>query len=699
VPTPEVRPLAFHDAIVAEPGPGLPLVLLVGSVVFALGILPLIMLFGSAAGSVDHRFLGKANQPLAIPKLPQRSTIYAADGSVLERVYLAENRQAVPLSSFRRSTIRAVLAIEDDRFFQHGPLDFPAIARAAVSDLLAGRIVEGGSTITQQLVKDTITGDAPTFERKLREAADAIRVENTYTKRHILDMYLNEIYLGEGVYGIGTAAGYYFGVQPDQLTLAQSALLAGMIRFPDGYDPINHPVHARIRRNEVLGQMHDLGWISKHTLQRTRSQPITLSTQRRNDASTSPNSYWTQFVIASFLNDPAFGRTVQQRTRALYQGGLKIYTTLQPQLERHADTVLADRMSGPGMPQSALVSIVPNTGAITAMAVGNQDFGQNQYNLATDPGGGRTAGSAFKAFTLAAALEHGISPNAVYNGTSPRTIVDCGGGQTWTVHNAEPGGGDYPLWQATADSVNAVFAQVIDQVGPDAVARTAHQMGITSPLVPVCPLTLGTSPVSPLQMTSGYATLANRGIHCQPYAIARVLSPAGRTIYRSTPDCSRAIPRSVADEETAMLEGVIRFGTGTAANIGRPEAGKTGTGQNYQDAWFLGYVPQLCTGVWVGYAKAETPMTSVPGYGEGFGGVLAAPIWHDFMLYVTQGFAPVGFAAPPIPFGWGSSVSTPTTTARSPSPTAAPGTGANGHGNGNGYAGNGRNGGNGAGGH
>jgi penicillin-binding protein 1A len=677
----------------AEPGPGLPMTLVVGSVLFALAILPLVLVLGSTAGSIDHRFLHKANQPLTIPKLPQRSTIYATDGTVLQRIYLNENRQVVPLSRFKRSTIRSVLAIEDDRFFQHGPIDIPAIARAAVADILAGRIVEGGSTITQQLVKDTVTGDAPTFERKLQEAADAIRVENTYTKRHILDLYLNEIYLGEGVYGMATAAEYYFGRRPERLSLTQSALLAGMIRSPDGYDPVTHPVHARMRRNDVLAQMHELGWISTNEWKRARGKPIALSTRRRHDASTSPNSYWTQFVIASFLNDPAFGRTVGQRTRELYQGGLKIYTTLQPQLERHAETVLADRMSGPGMPQSALVSIEPDTGAITAMAVGNSPFGANQYNLATDPGGGRTAGSAFKAFTLAAALEHGISPNAVYNGSSPKTIVDCGGGQTWTVHNAEPGGGDYPLWQATADSVNAVFAQVIDQVGPDTVARTAHRMGITSPLVPVCPLTLGTSPVSPLQMTSGYATLANRGIHCEPYAIARVLSPAGRAIYRNTPDCARAIPRSVAEEETAMLEGVISSGTGTAAQIGRPEAGKTGTGQDYQDAWFVGYVPQLCTGVWVGYAKAEIPMRSVPGYGEGFGGVLAAPIWHDFMLYATQGLAPRGFAPPPTSFGWGSSsgTSTSTTTAPpSPTPTTPPSGGnGGGTGHGNGYGANG----------
>jgi penicillin-binding protein 1A len=357
-------------------------------------------------------------------------------------------------------------------------------------------------------------------------------------------------------------------------------------------------------------------------------------------------------VIQSFLSNPALGSTVKRRAQLLFQGGVRVYTTLDPALQRDAQRVLLRRMTGPGLPQSSLVSISPSTGAIVSMAVGNAPFGRSdKYNLAVDPGGGRTAGSAFKGFTLATALESGISPNKVYNGDSPKTIQNCGGGQTWTLHNAEPGSGNYPLWLATADSVNTVFAQVINEVGPDAVARVAARMGITNPLDAVCPLTLGTSPVSPLQMTSGYATLADRGVHCQPYAISRVVSSDGQTIYSAKPECTRAIPASVADEETAILRGVIGLGTGTAANIGRPEAGKTGTGQNFYDAWFIGYVPQLATGVWVGQADAEIPMRAVPGYGEGFGGVLAAPIWHDYMLEATRNLPVRDFAPPPIRFG------------------------------------------------
>lgn len=637
----------------------LALVIGVGSFLVVLSVVPA----GLGVGALARVVRATTSAPLRIPRLPQRSTIYAADGSVLGKLYLDYDRQSVPLRQVRPLTRKAVLAIEDHAFFQHGPIYLPSILRAALADLRARAFVQGGSTIAQQLVKDTVTGGAVTISRKVREAEDAIRLERTYTKKNILQMYLNEVYLGHGVYGIGAAAEYYFGESVGNLDLEASAVLAGMIASPEYFDPIDHPGHALARRDRVLRRMRALGWITTARLRQAVAEPIQLSANKRHAASPAPRSYWEQFVVGAFLSDPAFGKTYRRRLHELYQGGLKIYTTLEPSLQHEARIAIENRMGAPGLPQSAVVSIVPQTGAIVTMAVGNWPFASHRYNLATDPGGGRTAGSAFKGFTLAAALRAGVSPDAVYNGDSPRTIANCGGGETWTVHNAEPGSGDYPLWLATADSVNVVFAQLIDQVGPDAVARVAHLMGITSPLVPVCPLTLGTSPVSPLEMTSGYATLANDGVHCRPYAIARVVSSTGKTIYRATRECSRALPSSVAEEETALLEGVVRFGTGTAANIGRPQAGKTGTGDNYQDAWFVGYVPQLATGVWVGYAEAEVPMPAVPGYGAGFGGVLAAPIWHDYMIVATRGMPVLEFPAPPFAVG---PLAAPTP---SPSPT------------------------------
>ena len=577
-------------------------------------------------------------QPLVLPPLPQRTTIYAADGSVIGRLYRKYNRWVVPLNKISHPTRKAVLAIEDHNFYHHGALDFESIVRAAIANIRAGHVVQGGSTIAQQLAKNTLTGNDETFARKIQEAGDAIRLENTYSKNQILGMYLNDIYLGNSTYGVAAAGQFYFGKKPSHLTLPEGATLAAIISFPSRFDPIAHPTHAIHQRNQVLSRMRALHWIGKTKYQDAIKAPLGLSTRQRDVASTVPTSYLEQYVINRFLADPTFGKNYTQRVNLLYRGGLKIYTTFDPQFQTEAEGAIQHRMSQPGQPQSAVVSIESDTGAVRAMAVGNQPWGESQYNLATDPGGGRTAGSAFKAFTLATALEQGMSPNKVFNGDSPKTIPNCGGGETWKVNNAEPGSGSYTLAAATAASVNAVFAQVIDIVGPKNVVRVAHQMGITSPLTPVCPLTLGTSPVSPFEMTSAYSTLANNGVHCKPYSIEKVVGPTGDVVENAQPRCTRVMPANIAQTETRLLEGVIKFGTAFGkVNLPRPVAGKTGTGQNYVDAWFVGYVPQLTTGVWVGYAAREQPMPNVPGYGTGFGGTLAAPIFNDFMLAATRG--------------------------------------------------------------
>jgi penicillin-binding protein 1A len=649
------------------------------SVLIAVGIMPLAAGLGLGIIKADRAFNRGAMSQIILPPLPARSTIYAADGSVLAHVWGMYDRAPLPLSQIAPVARRAVLAAEDHGYYSHGAIDPASILRALLVNLRAGEVLQGGSTIAQQLMKNLYTGNADTIARKIREAQDALALEAHYSKNQILDAYLNYIYLGNGLYGVETAAERYFDVPASRLSLPQAATLAGMIDAPALTDPVHHHRAALARRNWVLGRMSSLGWITQADYAAAIETPLRVA---KRHPPTLRDPRWVQLVVGDFLGDPQFGPSFQARAQALYEGGLRIYTTLRPRLERAANAIIKRRMGGPGMPQSALVSLVPQTGAVEAMAVGNWPWPQHRYDLAVDPGGGRTAGSSFKAYTLAAALEKGVSPAAVYDGSSPRTIPDCGGGQTWTVHNAEPGSGSYPLWEATADSVNVVFAQVIDQVGPRTVADVAHRMGITSPLVPVCPLTLGTSPVSPFEMTSGYSTLANGGVHCRPYVIASIASATGQRIYRARPSCTRAIPAWVAAEETAMLQGVIRFGTGTAAQLCpsdcRPEAGKTGTGENFQDAWFLGYVPQLATGVWVGYGRAEVPMPDVPGYGEGFGGTLAAPIWHDFMLVATRGMPvrefpsppqriPTAPPAPPVP-----TPTTPPSTAPPPPPTPAP---------------------------
>ena len=445
----------------------------------AAGTAPLVVVGREATEAIDRAvldgFIARLGEPLRLRRLPERSTIYAADGSVLQHLYWGYDREWVPLRRIRPLTRRAVLAIEDARFYEHGPVDLRAILRALVANLEAGGIVQGGSTISQQVARMSGVGDEPTLRRKLEEAWAAFRLERSLTKDEILERYLNQVYLGHGVYGLAAASEFYFGLPVRRLTLARSALLAGMIAGPSGFDPIRHPRRALARRNVVLGRMLELGWIGERRYRRAVAAPLGLSASGRRTSAPGPTSFWTQFVIRGFLSDPRFGDTFRERRHRLFRGGLRIYTTLDPRLQAAAEEVLRERMTGPGLPRSALVAVDPRTGAILAMANGNWPFGRHRYDLATAPGGGRSAGSAFKVFTLAAALLEGIPPTRVYDGSSPKTIPHCGGGETWTLRNAEPGSGSYTLASATAHSVNTVFAQVIDEVGPADVARVAHR--------------------------------------------------------------------------------------------------------------------------------------------------------------------------------------------------------------------------------
>jgi penicillin-binding protein 1A len=648
---------------------GLPLrILLIALIVgiasglVALSLIPTVAGAGQAIARFDSQFLGGGTGPLRLPALPQRSTIYAADGSVLATLFEDQNRAYVPLSQVNVTTRNAVLAIEDHKFYEHGPLDVASIVRAALANLRAGHVVQGGSTITQQLIKNTETGNAETLARKFQEAQDAIRLEKTYTKDQILEIYLNEIYLGNRVYGIGTAAQFYFGARIQNLTLPQAALLAGMISSPVGFDPIAHPAAATERRNVVLADMLKYGWATRVQYDQAVASRVRLSSKGRTANTAGPEPYWVQFVVRQFLADPRFGPTLADRRHALFQGGLKIYTTLQPKLEAAAKSALHNKYPDPGVappnsdPEAALVTVVPQTGAIVAMA-NNTSFSRSQVDLGSQAE--RSTGSAFKAFTLAAAFEGGFTPEKTYSSTSPVTIPEAkcpNPGGPWMPNNSEGAGAGPPLTLrvATADSINVVFAQLIADVGPQAVADVAAKMGLAGYIPPVCAITLGAVKVSPLAMASAYSTLANAGKHCQPYSISRVVARTGKVIFRATPTCTQVIPAGVAATVTDLLKGVIAYGTGTAAQLpdygSRPEAGKTGTGQSHDDAWFMGYIAQLCAGVWVGYMKGETPNYSLQlrsDTGGGFGGTAAAPIWHDFMAAAEQGLPIEQFPKPP----------------------------------------------------
>lgn len=656
-------------------------VIVLASALVALGLFPLFGATGDALTRFDRKFLALDTNRIDIPAFPQRSMVFDAKGSPLAT--LADfNRVDVPLRRVTQTTRNAVLAIEDARFYQHGPVDVISILRAALANLQAGKVVQGGSTISQQLVKNTETGDEQTFQRKFKEAQDAIRLEREYTKDQILEKYLNLVYFGNGAYGIAAAAEFYFAVDVEDLNLARSALLAGLINSPSRHDPLRYPKDALARRNEVLRRMLELKWISPKAYDRASARPLKLSAKLRDVNALGPEPYFMQYVKNMILHpdqvfpqgDPQrkkftqlFGKTYDERKQTLFQGGLKIYTTLQPDMQREAaDSVVAhlprQGPKPPADPQAAVVTLVPKTGAIEAM-YGGANFDKLQLNLATQAR--RTAGSAFKAFTLSSALEQGIPVGKVYDGTSPAKIPlskcpDSAG--QWQPRNAADGEGSgfIDMSLATADSINAYFAQLIADVGPSNVAEAATRMGVVSydrnasvSIPPVCAITLGTVEVNPLSMTSGYSTLANLGVHCWPYAITKITTARGKVLYKAKPSCEEVLDPTIAAQVTGLLRGVVDHGTGTAAQlIGRPVAGKTGTGQSYQDAWFLGYVPQLVTGVWVGYSKANSismDNLAVLGGAPAFGGTIAAPIWHDFMQRAVAGLPVENFPAPPKP--------------------------------------------------
>ena len=654
----------------------IPFVILSAAALVAAGLFPAVGGLGKAAKLFGQQF--QCGRSLTIPELALRSQILAADGSIISQV-ADENRIPVELSQVPDDVRHAVLAVEDHAFYDHGPVDAKAIGRALVANVSAGKVVQGGSTITQQLVKNFYTGNEQTLKRKIQEAKDAICLEQTETKDQILELYLNDVYFGHGAYGIGTAAEYYFGKSVVKLTLPESALLAAQISAPTYYDPVRKPDTAVKQRNIVLHDMLRYRWITDQQYTDAIKVPLKLSAKQRNV--NRPLPYFAQFVQDTILHpiqsDPnyktylkVFGNTVEERKRFLFEGGLKIYTTYQPQLQRYADAAVSGRMPNEGNPftgnpESSLVSMVPQTGAIRAM-VGGPSFTKHKINLAVQSR--RQAGSAFKAFTLAAALEAGIPLGKVYDTPNPVHIPPGPCGPSWSPHNAEAGSGGFmDMATATAESVNVWFAQLIADVGPEKVQEVAKKMGVVSyaynsyvSVPAVCAITLGSVQVNPLSMTAGFATLANNGIHCYPYAIQKVVSWRGKVLFKAKPQCKQAIAPRIAASVSSLLQGVISHGTGTKAIIGRPAAGKTGTAQDFADAWFVGYVPQLATGVWTGYGyvNRNVDMTRAPILTSGqlaglhaFGGTMSAPIWHDFMLRAVAGLPVRGFPTPPAPAG------------------------------------------------
>jgi penicillin-binding protein 1A len=551
------------------------------------------------------------------------TVLYAADGTRLGLIPSPEARSPVSIERIPKSLRLATVAIEDQRFYEHGGLDEEGILRAALKDLEAGEAVEGGSTITQQLVRNLcIREPQRTLKRKIIEAKLAEEYFDRHTRAEILGSYLNVASYGtiEGstAIGVGAAAKIYFSEPVWKLSLPQAALLAGLPQAPSRYNPLLSPGAAKARRNQVLRQMAKLGFVSEERASAAMAAGLRLDLSHSYFAHRQP--YFFDYVENELLS--RYGVNTVRR------GGLRVYTTIDPELQRIGLEAMRSTLPYSTDPASALVSIDPRNGQIRAM-VSSSRYGQSQFNLAAQ--GHRQPGSTFKAFVLTTAIKQGIDPYRTYYTSKPLDLKLPYWGH-WTVHTADEGYlGTVNLQQATVASDNTVFAQLDLDVGPKAVAATAKAMGITSPLdgIPaegIGGLRVG---VSPLEMADAYATLAAGGIHRDPVAVTKVVFPGGHVDHPEEPQPRRVLSRPVAWEVTRLLHDNITEGTGTAAYTGcAGQAGKTGTTDEYTDAWFAGYQPNLATVVWVGYPESnEISMSSVHGIIV-FGGTFPAEIWH-----------------------------------------------------------------------
>jgi penicillin-binding protein 1A len=609
---------------------------------------------------------------------PESSKLFSDDGTLIKSFHGEQNRTVVNLRAIPKHVRNAVIAIEDQRFYEHEGVDLKAIVRATLANIGSGGIQEGGSTITQQYVKQMIIAPGEiaekSYERKLQEAALSRQIEKELTKNEILERYLNTIYLGQGAYGFQAAAKVYFDATVKQLTVLQGATIAGIIQRPGAFDPFNHPNAAKKRRNLVLARMQTLGYISDKRAAKLSRKPLGLQTISQKERDQYEAAYFVDYVQKMLTYHPRFemlGKSVGQRTKALFQGGLRISTTVDLDMQRAADNAVNSILYDQNDPHASLVAVDPSNGHVKAMVGGRDYFATKKdtngrfakLNLAilgepglgakksggTSSGEGRQAGSAFKAFTLAAAIDKGVPLTKTFKGGSCRIFPEI---SAWAdapgLCNYEGSAyGNVSLLQATINSINIVYVQLGLDIGINATTDMAREMGVRTKLLGVPSAPIGANPVNALGMASGYATLAGNGVYHPPVAVTRIYDSRKEKVLYSAPRTKgeEVLSPSSAYIATSALEGVISGGTGTAAAIGRPAAGKTGTGQEYRDAWFAGYTPDLSAAVWVGYPEAEIPMTTTR-IGSVTGGSWPAQIWQSFMSTALAGTPPTDFTAP-----------------------------------------------------
>lgn len=569
--------------------------------------------------------------------------IYAANGELIGELFV-KRRELVKLSQIPKNLIKAAIAVEDASFYEHQGIDLKGIIRAFFANLRAGRIKEGGSTITQQLAKLAFLSHEKTYSRKIAEILLSLKIERRYTKDEILERYFNKVYFGHGAYGVEAAANFYFNKQVEELSLAECALLAGLPKAPSYYSPISHLEEALRRQATVLRRMVKVGDITPEEEIEAKMEIRSVLEKKKEEPRTTTLNKATYFV--------EYVRQELEKTydpSAIYKGGLRIYTTLDLAMQEAAQDALwkrlkdlnKDKKEGQPRVEGALIAIDPRTGQIKAMVGGSGFKLNNQFNRAIQAK--RQAGSAFKPFLYAAAIDSGWTPASTFV-DEPATFK-IAGAKDWTPKNYyEDYQGEVTLRTALEKSINVVSAKLINRLTPTKVVRYAHQMGIKSSLAPTLSLALGTSSVSLLEMTSTYGVFANSGIRVEPLAVQSIKDREGNLLEKKNSYEQEAISKEVAYVLTAMMTGVVQRGTAYQAvgsRFNRPCAGKTGTTDDFVDAWFIGFTPQLVAGVWIGYDEGRKSL------GIGMtGGVVAAPVWTDFMEVALKDEPVMEFSPP-----------------------------------------------------
>ncbi len=602
-------------------------VLLAILVVAALPPLREAALYGATAATLRAASRWAGDVP-AFGGLSANTRIVAVDGRLLATLQ-EENRRPLRLGDIPLPVRRAILAAEDEDFYRHAGVNPTALARAAWRNFRGGH--QGGSTVTQQLAKTNFTTGARTLDRKIDEALIAGVLERRHTKDELLERYLNQVYFGEQAYGLAAAAQTFFDVDPARLSLAQAAALAGKIQAPDRLDPRTDPRAVVRRRDAVLANMAEEGWLTGAELAAARAEPLTLAPPRPLGG-TVLAGHFVEFVKREAQTLEALGGDAATRLQRLATGGYRAETTLAPSLlEATTEAVLA-QLGRPGDPLAATATVEPGTGAIRSL-FGGLDFASTQFDEASL--GARQPGSAFKPFVYLAALRQGIDPRSTFNGTSGRKI-DCYGKRVDNAGNRSAG--RIEVDRALVQSVNVVFVDLGCEVGIEPVLRAAADAGIPEEATEAqAAIFLGgfDRGVSALTMAAAYATFASGGVYAEPYAIARIVDTAGKVVYERKPVRRRAFKTDEVGVLNRQLAAVVTSGTGRGAGIGRPVAGKTGTTQDNGDAWFVGFVPQLATAVWVGY-EPRRPMSRVHGRAV-FGGSFPAAIFAHVMRRALEG--------------------------------------------------------------